>query len=372
MRQIRVLQFTLAAGKGGPTQYILNNWKYIDRARFQFDFITFARELDYERPLQQEGCRIYHISCYPEKDKKQFVKELDNILDHGYDVMHIHTTAWKDTIVEERAKAKGVRKIIIHAHTTGCVNIVQEEQRQEEEYIHYSIRNKISKELATDYWACSGAAAEWLYGDRIDRKYIKIMNNAIDLNRFAYNETVRQEVRHAVGLDSKFVIGHVGRLEYIKNHIFLLQILSHISRRIPEAVLLLVGDGRLHEDIKRKADKLGLSDRVIMLGRRDDTERWYQAMDVFALPSLSEAAPLVLLEAQTSGLACICSENVSNEFFYTGNVQKICLSAPEDWATALIRLSNGYERRDQSAIMRKAGFDIKQQVKELEKEYEEI
>lgn len=372
MHKIKILQFPIAAGKGGVTQYVLNNWKYIDRARFQFDFITFASRLDFEQQLFQDGCKVYHMSCYPEQDKKQFVKELDMILDQGYDIMHIQTSFWKDTIVEERAREKGVKKIIIHAHATGCVKITSEEQQLQAEHIHYAIRDKLTEDLATDFWACSQDAAKWLYGERIDCKKIKIFNNAIDIQRFSYNEAVRTEVRKEFGLCDKYVIGHVGRLEYIKNQTFLIYILRDVLKRVPSAVLLFVGDGKLRHELCSKTEELGILDRVIFVGHRDDAERLYQAMDVFALPSYSEAAPFVLLEAQTAGLKCICSENVSKNFFYTDNVQSISLDNPKEWVDTIINWQKGYKRQDQGNVIRDAGYDIRIQIQELEKAYAEI
>lgn len=81
MKKVKVLQFTVAKTKGGRTLYVLNNWKQIDKEKFQFDFITFNRELDFEQDLVKEGCRVWHLSCYPEDDREQFIKEFDDILD---------------------------------------------------------------------------------------------------------------------------------------------------------------------------------------------------------------------------------------------------------------------------------------------------
>lgn len=372
MKKIKILQFTVAASKGGHTQYILNNWKYIDKNRFQFDFITFSPKLDFEQSLLQEGCRIYHMSCHPEKDKGQFVRELDAILEQGYDVMHLHTSFWKDTIVEERARAKGVRKIIIHGHATSCSTIASEESKLQAECIHYRIRDTLTENIATDFWACSQKAAEWLYGDRIDSSKIKIFKNAIDIQRFSYDATVRREAREKLSLDSKYVIGNVGRMEYIKNQKYLLDVFVEVLKQIPSAVLLFVGDGKLRQEISLKAVELGILESIIFAGLRDDTEKWYQVMDVFALPSFSEAAPFVLLEAQTAGLKCICSENVSNEFFYTDNVQSVALANPKEWVDTIVDLHKGYQRQDQSNVIAKAGFNLRVQIKELEKAYEKI
>lgn len=368
MRKIKVLQFTVAANKGGRTLYVLNNWKYIDKTKFQFDFITFSPKLDFEQQLIDEGCNVYHMSCYPEENKVQFIKEFDAILDRHYDVIHIHTGFWNDTIVEQRAMLKGVKKVIIHSHNMGFGKYVKE---PDEEILkkHYEIQAGLSDKTATDFWACSAGAAKWLYGDQIKSDQIKIMKNAIDTEHFFYNPDLRAQTRKELGIEDSFVVGHVGRFAYQKNHKFLVEMYNEVQKKCSDAVLLLIGRGELRDNIEKQVKNLGLNTKVYFIDFQNDVSKYYQAMDVFAFPSFFEGLPFTLIEAQTSGLPCLCSDRISNEVFLTEYIQQLSLDNIDVWVDKILELSQGYERKDGSKSIRDAGYDIQKQVKELEKEY---
>jgi len=313
MKKIRVLQFTIAETKGGRTLYTLNNWKYINKEKFQFDFITFNKELDFEQQLLKEGCQVWHISCYPEDNREQFIKEFDAVLEHGYDIIHINTSYWRDTIVEERAKAKGIRKIIIHAHNMGTGTIQSEDKDNEMRKRHFEVRERLTEDLATDYWACSSEAAEWLYGDKISKNRIVLMKTAIDINNFDYDSIDRDKTRKDLGLEKRFVIGNVGKIVYQKNHEFLIHVFYEIRKTIPNAFLLIRGEGALKECIEKQIKELHLEDDVKIMGRTNSLGKIFSAMDLFLMPSRYEGFPAVLVEAQASGLPCIVSDSISKE-----------------------------------------------------------
>lgn len=369
MEKIKVLQFTVAATKGGRTFYVLNNWKYIDKTKFQFDFITFNPKLDFEQQLIDEGCNVYHMSCYPEENREQFIKEFDAILDRHYDVIHIHTSFWKDTIVEQRAMLKGVKKVIIHSHNMGCSSAWLKESDEETLKRHYEVQAGLSEEIATDFWACSVGAAKWLYGDKINKNKIKIIKNAIDTRQFSYNPDLRAQVRKELNMESMFVIGHIGQLIYQKNPKFLIEVYNEVQKKYSNAVLLLKGDGDLRDAIEEQVRSLGLTDKVCFIDFQKDISKYYQAMDVFVFPSFFEGFPSALIEAQTAGLPCLCSDRISDEVLLTENIQQLSLDNIDVWVDKILDLRQRYERKDCSKLISDAGYDLLNQVKELEKEY---
>lgn len=367
-QKVKVLQFTVAATKGGRTLYVLNNWKKINKEHIQFDFITFSPQLDFEEELIDEGCKVFHISCYPENNREQFIKELDAVLDNGYDVIHIHTSFWKDTIVEERAKAKGVKKIIIHSHNSGCGIALSEEEARQAIELHEKVKERLTPEIATDFWACSEVAADWLFGDKIDRRNVKILKNAIDTKRFAYNYEDRINIRQEMRIKDELVLGHVGGFRYAKNHLFMLEILTQIVTYRPDTKLLLIGDGKLRDTIEEKVKALKIEKNILMLGNCATPEKYLQAMDIFLFPSLYEGFPLALVEAQTAGLKCLCSDRVSPEVLLTSNVEMLPLEENK-WIEKITLLSQGYLREDKSKEIAEKGFDIYNQIKQIELEY---
>lgn len=371
MKKIKVLQFTVAKTKGGRTLYVLNNWKYINKEKFQFDFITFSEELDFEEQLLEEGCRIWHMSCYPEDNREQFIKEFDEVLEHGYDIIHINTSYWKDTIVEERARAKGVGKIIVHAHNMGAWTVQSEDKDDEIRKKHFEIREALTEDLATDYWACSSEAAEWLYGDKIKKSKIVLMKTAIDIKNFSYDPVSREKIRKALGVENQFVIGHVGKIVYQKNHEFLINTFYEIRKKIPNAFLLLRGEGALKECIEKQIKDLSLENDVKIMGRTDRLGMLFSAMDIFLMPSRYEGFPAVLVEAQTSGLPCIVSDFVSKETRITSLVSYKPLVLDE-WVEETEKIYKQHkERRDMSSELKAAGYEIRDQILKIEKAYTE-
>jgi glycosyltransferase involved in cell wall biosynthesis len=368
MSKIKVLQFSIGNRCGGVTQYILKNWEFIDKEKFQFDFVTLSKELDFEKKLTQQECKIHYISCYAEENIEKFKKEMNKVFDEDYDVVHLHTNYWRSFVVEELAMKNRIPKVIVHSHNTMIIDAVNEEKRKESIRTHNMQREKFSTGLATDFCACSQLAADWLFGEQIPRNRIKIMKNAIDVKAFSFDEAIRNEYRKMLGLENCYVLGHIGRFDYQKNHEMLIETFNKACTTIPNARLMLVGVGVLEDYIREKVYKYGLEDKVLFMGKRSDVSSLLQTMDLFLLPSRYEGFGIALLEAQASGVKCLASINVPNEVVITDNIELIDLDANE-WAKKVIDYSKGYERVNVDDIITAAGYNIRYQIKELEELY---
>lgn len=124
----------------------------------------------------------------------------------------------------------------------------------------------------------------------------------------------------------------------------LIEIFKQVWVEVPQAKLLLIGTGELENRIREKVYQYGLDDKVIFMGKRNDVHCLLQAMDVFLLPSRFEGLPIVLIEAQTSGLKCLTSTSVTNEVALTNNVKFISLDDIRGWVEDTIFYARGYER----------------------------
>lgn len=366
MKKIKILQFPIANSFGGITHYALENWKWMDKNRFQCDFATMSKKIDFAEGILSTGSKIHYISCYAEENEEMFIQEFNKILDEGYDVVHLHTKQWKSFLVEKLCKEHRVPKVIVHAHSTG-IDTLDQEKRRFEELQHEQVKREFDETYATDFWACSKPAANFLFGDRIPANRIRIMPNAIEIDRYMYNEEVRRNARKQLNLEDSLVIGHVGRFVYQKNHEFLIDVFAKIAQKIPQAKLLLIGDGELCDEIKRKISRFNLENRVIFMGKREDVYVWYQAMDMFLLPSRFEGLGIVLVEAQAAGLPCICSDHVPQEILLSDNICLLSLNEKE-W---MEQVMNYMKRKRNTNInsIKEAGYDIKWQIQYIEQEY---
>ena len=256
----------------------------------------------------------------------------------------------------------------MHSHSS-AIDIVNPAKREQMYKEHLKFKNQFNETHATDFWACSNEAADWLFAEQIPRSQIKIMRNAIDVEAFTYNEMICNQYRKELGLEGKFVIGNTCRFEYQKNHEFLIRVFAHVHRKNPHAILLLVGGGQKLPAMKQMVKELDIENAVRFLGWREDIAQIYQAIDLFCLPSLFEGLPIVLVEAQAAGLKCIASSNVTREVKVTENLQYLELTESE-WVDKICEFVGGYERKDYGRDLKHAGFDIRDQIKIIEAEYD--
>lgn len=376
-QKIKVLQFPIANSKGGITRYALNIWKMLDKEKFQCDFATVNSYLDFEDELLAMGSKIHHIISRAEMDEEQFMSEFRNILKQGYDVVHLYTNYWKSFLVEKLCMEFQVHKVIVHA-VNGGANVVQgnKEKFDEAMFRHEQVKARFNQLYATDFWACSKVAADFLFGEQIPRDKIKIMPVPIDLERFSFEPEVRSKYRKKYALENCFVIGHVGRFEYQKNHEFLIKVFYEVSKSVNSAKLLLLGDGKLMTEVKSQIKALDIEDKVIFLGKFEDIcDWWYQVMDVFCLPSRFEGQPAVLIEAQASYLPCVYSDLITSEAIVNDNVFRLPLDVGV-WKEKLIAMLGccndevRKQHRESSLLMlQNRGCDVKLEIKNIEKEY---
>ena len=196
------------------------------------------------------------------------------------------------------------------------------------------------------------------------------MKNAIDTNLYKYSLKNSIAIKKELGLENKIVIGHVGNFTYPKNHNFLIDIFSEVLKINSKAVLLLVGGGTEKINIQEKVISLGLEDKVIFMGVRNDVNKLMQAMDVFVFPSLYEGLPVTLIEAQASGLPIIKSGNVSDQCILTDNVVSISLDkSAYSWAKEIFNFVDSFDRKNTSLEIINNGYDISSNAKWLENYY---
>ena len=192
-----------------------------------------------------------------------------------------------------------------------------------------------------------------------------MLRNGLDYSLYQFSEENRNALRKELGIENSFVVGHVGRFSQQKNHEFLVDIFKCISDKNPNAVLLLAGIGELENAIHKKVNHLGLKNKVIFLGRRDDVPRLLSAFDVLLFPSFHEGMPNVVIEAQASGLPCIIADTITSQADITGLVHYLPLSLSADtWADEVL-LKSDFPRENTKEKFYNAGYDQDSVVKEF-------
>ncbi|MBR2215101.1 MAG: glycosyltransferase family 1 protein [Selenomonadaceae bacterium] len=363
---IRVLQIIGIVCGGGVEAVIMNYYRHIDRSRVQFDFVIDGYEksiLDAE--IEALGGKVYRVEPYRKNIFRYMWQIYDIIRVGGYDIVHSNMNTLSGFSLLS-AYFGGVRVRILHNHSTATSH---EGMRT----VLKVLLRPFARLFANRYVACSHTAGIWMYGRCLmNNGGVKILNNAVDTNRFSFSPSLRQKYRSELGVDEKtLVIGHIGRFMYQKNHEFLIDVFRPIHAKHSNTVLLLIGDGERRKFIEQKVKDYGLEKAVRFLGLRNDVAGLYNAMDLFMLPSWYEGLPVVAVEAQANGLRCVFSDRVTRESKLLDSTEFHALEegAPK-WAEYIL---HGNNVREDSAIERisAAGFDIKSEAKNLVAFYED-
>jgi len=198
-----------------------------------------------------------------------------------------------------------------------------------------------------------------------------IINNGIDFDGYHYSESSRRRIREELDIPSDCtLLCHVGTFYPVKNHSFLIDIFYEYTKLNPNAMLLLVGDGHLKNTIKDKITRLGIAEKVIFAGVRNDMNSIYSASDIYVMPSFSEGISMSLCEAQINGLKCYTSENVDEGSNISGNVDFISLSeSAQSWANIIYNNSH-WDENVTEKISNK--FTLNNSANELFKYYNSI
>ena len=158
----------------------------------------------------------------------------------------------------------------------------------------------------------------------------------------------------------------------------LLEVFEKVYAKNNKSVLLLIGDGELFEDIKQKVRDKGFEENVIFTGITNNTSKYMQAMDLFAMPSRYEGLPVVCVEAQASGLDCVLSGEITREVKFTDNVGFVDIGKEniDKWVDVILKKEQSFndklnsEKRLLGAQnVKNAGYEISSQAKRLEKIY---
>lgn len=363
-------------GYGGVYAFVVNILENIDRD-FQIDLCAFEKfekkaHIEY---VESFGGKVHYCGYTGNlfaKQLRSFRKLYGLVKKENYDVIHIHSdVSYKLLLYALVCKAAGAEKILVHSHSTG----VEGKHRRIKQVLQQVFKPMLPL-VAKHFLACSRQAAEWMYPRSVlEKRIYTLINNGINVQKFKFNSTLRIKKRRELKIkDTDFVVGHVGRFSYQKNHSFLIDIFYELVKKKNNAKLLLigsyVGDSSYMDEAKIKVYKLGIEHNVQFLGIRNDVPALMQAMDCFLLPSRFEGLGMVGIEAQAAGLPCFCSDTIPHELGVSNLVHFISLKIPaEKWAEEILKKSN-IPRRGMQKEIADAGYDIEKEIGKLEEFYE--
>ena len=361
---IRILQVGMSPNYGGTEAFLMSQYRAIDRTKVQFDFLNvYSEKIACQDEIEAMGGRIYYLDMARHHGIKRYHQNLDTFFSENayqFDGVHCNFQSLINIDILKYAKKYGIKVRIAHAHNSGYGTKPNYMQK-----LIIAANRKLLNFYTTNYFACSPLAAKWMFG-----RTAIIVKNAIETDRFAYSEEVRNLLRAQFGLQGCFAVIFVGRLDPQKNPIFLLEVFHELKKLRSDAKLLVVGDGILNQQMCEKIKEMKIDDDVQFLGSRKDVNKLLQAADVFLLPSKFEGLGIALIEAQAAGLPTFTSADVvPKDAQITDLLTFIPLTdTAEEWARK-VSDSGNISRKNTKEQIAKAGYDNYESAKKLEEMY---
>ena len=364
MKPMRAAIIVGKMDSGGKKNLIMEYYRHIDRNKIQFDFICDSdSQAIPEQEITDLGGRIYKITPY--QYIFQNMVDMAHIFEQNqYKVVHAYNSTMNlfPMAVAKYCKVPvRISESLSMAHEGDWKTILKKMLRP------------MSKWFANYYMSCGDDCGRWQFGSKLfNAGKVDVFKTVINTEFNSYDLTVREKTRAEFSWKDKIVIGHIGRFTAQKNSVRMIEIFGAIAKKEPNAVLCLIGDGELKEDMMKKINELGIEKQVAYLGRREDIQQFYNAMDCFLLPSLYEGLPVVGLEAESCGLPMFFSTEVTREANACELGHFITLDDSDDvWADRILKAcrENMCIRRSHAKEVAAAGFDSASEALRMQKYY---
>lgn len=357
----------------GISEYIVNTYGYLSASTdYVFIFISETGANDFNNFFKQLQCE--HIEICPFwKNPVRYIYQWIVVLMKNKDSLAIHfhyDKLYFKWIPVFLARLLGFHNIIIQSHNAlPNMGFILDKLNSFGKYI-------VNK-CGTLFIAVSNKAGEYMFFEKTrNNKNYSVIKNGINTLFFQFNLEKRQAIRLDNEWNDKFIIGNVGRLESQKNQTFLINLLPKLVRKNTNIILVIVGSGSKKRELEEQAEKLGVSQNLCILPYRKDIQEMYNAFDVFLFPSLYEGLPLSVIEAESSGLFCLISSNITSEVVFKERCKQLKL-IEDTWIKELERIMGTIKvvnknRINYAALVSQAGMDIKRQVRTMKGLYEEL
>lgn len=341
---------------GGAETFLMKIFRTLDKSKYCMDFcVAINYKGYYDDEIEKNGGVIHHI---PPKTKNPFSSfiEIRKIVREGKynSVLRISQNSMS-CIDLVSAKIGGATILGFRSSNSGTCGT------QFEDMMHFCFR-PIVNIVSTVKIAPSTEAADFMFGENnVKKGLVEILHNGLDVEKFRFDKTKRDELRKILNVEDKYVIGHIGRFNKQKNHEFLIKVFARIKSRKQNVHLLLVGEGNTESNIRKMVVENNLQDSVTFLGVRSDVESLMMAFDVLFLPSVFEGMPNVAIEAQCTGLPCKLSDVITKEAKITDLVEFIGLDDYDRWVESVCAISQNddIKNREQYAMqVKQKGYSI--------------
>ena len=361
MKKIKVLIIAGAMNVGGIENQLMHLLRQADKNQFRIDFTTTEEHPFYRDEMLALGAQCIRIPKTEGVHFLRYCRALYRVMRKGkYDIVHSHEL-FHSGMVLLTARLAGVKHRFVHAHNWSDGD-GSGRKRSWKRSAYNHVMQRLIQWNATDFVACSTLAGKFLYGEKVTTQpNYHLVFNSVDTSKFIekYDQTESGEFCD----DGWINVLQVGRFTPIKNQLFTAEIAKELKTRGKKIRILCAGNvgGEYDDAVAAKIREYGLDEQMLLLGVRKDIDVLMRKSAVFLLPSLYEGMPLVMIEAQASGLFCVTADTYSHEVdFGLGTVNWLNLGdGSSAWADAIEKAVHGerIEKVNVTEAITKGGFD---------------
>lgn len=368
----KILLFSDKWGNGGIESFVMNVIRCLDNTKYNITLVCAKKITDlYDDELKEKNIKTIELLSKggnsPGMRRIEALKRFKALIaNNNFDIAHFNICNSVDMFYAYISKKNKIKKIIVHSHNSGISG-----KWRKLKILMHKIWKKIFYNVPTDYVACSGEAAKWMF-DKSKLNIVQIINNSINVEKYKFDINKRNIIRKGLNIgQDTYVIGNIARFSKEKNHRFLIEVFENINKKNKNTKLLLVGNGELKDEVENLVKDKGLSDKVIFYGITQDVPGILSVMDCFVLPSIFEGKPVVSIEEQVSGLYGIYSNTITKEVKLTNLIEYIDLNeSKEFWANEILEkqkyVSN---RKSMDKVIEEKGYGLESLRGNLERIY---
>lgn len=323
----RMLCIVGGMNAGGAETFLMKIYRALDRSQYQMDFAVAIKDKGfYDDEILSMGGKIFHIVPKSDGFIKNFFDIRRIVKENGYKSV-LRTSQHSLSALELlAARLGGAKKLIFRSSNSNTAT------GNKRDLLLHKICRFMPVFFANVRIAPSKEAAEFMFGENcLKNGHAQIVHNGINLDYYKFDQEARERIRDDFGLKDCYVLGHVGRFNRQKNHVFLIKLFYEYQKQHDDARLLLVGKGELEKEIKELCESLKIKEKVVFAGVRSDMPALYSAMDVFVFPSLYEGMPNAVIEAQACGLKCIVSNTITSDAAASNQIEYCSIMDNEMW-----------------------------------------